>query len=149
MPEKAALEMEKAVDLSGRSPLYVAALRHACALAGDRLSAQSLLDELKRSPLQRYVSPLDIALVYAGMGDNDSAFVWLEKAYQERVTRLQELPQPSFDGLRSDARFAELMRRLGLPLPWGTSSSLPSSPPNGPLGCHQGNPPAALERVAV
>jgi TolB-like protein/Tfp pilus assembly protein PilF len=115
--ETAVLEMQKAVDLSGRSPLYVAALGHACGLAGDRLRAQSMLDELMRSSLRRYVSSLDVAIVYAGMGENDSAFVWLEKACQERVMRVQELPQPTFDGLRSDPRFGHLMRRVGLRLP--------------------------------
>jgi TolB-like protein/Tfp pilus assembly protein PilF len=116
LAEKAVVEFDKAVELSARSPLFVAALGHGCALAGDVPRARSILDELKRRSTQRYVSPLDIAIVYAGMGDNDSAFAWLEKAYQGRVMRIQELPQPTFDGLRSDARFAPLMQRIGLPL---------------------------------
>jgi hypothetical protein len=65
---------------------------------------------------QRYVSPLDIAIVYTGLGDRNSAFQWLEKAYQERTMRIQELPSPIFDSLRSDPRHADLMRRIGLPL---------------------------------
>jgi len=57
-----------------------------------------------------------MAIVYTGLGDRESAFQWLEKAYQDRVMRVQELPQPHFDSLRSDARFQGLMRRIGLPL---------------------------------
>ena len=48
---------------------------------------------------QRHVSPLDIAVVYMGIGDRDSAFEWLKKACQERAMRIQELPDPLFDDL--------------------------------------------------
>ncbi len=111
---EAIARLEKAVSLSG-APLYRALLAHAYALDGERAKALSTLDDLKVLSKKSYVSPLDIALVYTGLGDKDSAFEWLEKAYQQRVMRIQELPQPHFDSLRSDPRFEDLLRRIGLP----------------------------------
>ena len=59
---------------------------------------------------------MDFAVVYAGLGDADSTFQWLEKAYRARATRIQELRSMYFDSVRSDPRYAGLMRRVGLPL---------------------------------
>jgi len=107
-------DLNKAVSLSD-APLYRALLGHAYGVSGDSVKALSILDELDALSRRRYVSPLDIAVVYAGIGDRHSAFEWLEKACQERAMRIQELPDPIFDALRSDPRFADLMRRIGLP----------------------------------
>lgn len=115
VPEAIA-ELKKAVTLSGDGPPYQALLANAYALAGERDKALRMLDELKARSRQKYISPLDIAVVYTGLGDRNAAFQWLEKAYRERTMRIQELPQPHFDSLRSDARFQGLMRRIGLPL---------------------------------
>jgi hypothetical protein len=90
-------------------------LANGYALAGNREKALTILDELKTLSRQKYVSPVDMAIVYTGLGDRESAFQWLEKAYQDRVMRIQELPQPHFDSLRPDGRFQDLMRRIGLP----------------------------------
>jgi TolB-like protein/DNA-binding winged helix-turn-helix (wHTH) protein/Flp pilus assembly protein TadD len=114
LPE-AISELEKAINLSGGISLYRALLGHAYALAGKRAKALAILDELKALSGKRYVSPLDIAIVYTGLGDRNAAFEWLEKAYEERTMRIQELAEPHFDSLRSDPRFPDLMRRIGLP----------------------------------
>ena len=53
-------------------------------------------------------------LIYASLGEGDSAMEWLEKAYEERTARLLEVFDPAFDSLRSDARFQDLVRRMGL-----------------------------------
>jgi hypothetical protein len=58
---------------------------------------------------------VDFAIAYTGLANKDAAFEWLEKAYQERTMRIQELPQPIFDSLRPDPRFWDLMRHIGLP----------------------------------
>ena len=58
---------------------------------------------------------MDFALVYAGLGDADSTFHWLEKAYQAHESRF-ELASLYYDGFRSDPRYADLVRRVGLPL---------------------------------
>ncbi len=111
---KAIVELEKAVILSGEGTLSRGLLANAYALAGETNKALSILGELKKFSRKRYVSPLDMAIVYTGLGDRNSAFQWLEKAYQEHTMRIQELPEPIFDSLRSDPRFRDLMRRLNL-----------------------------------
>jgi tetratricopeptide (TPR) repeat protein len=115
LPESIA-ELEKAVNLSGGGAPYLALLGRAYALSGERSKASSVLDELRTLSDKRYVSPLDFAVVHTGLGDRNSAFHWLEKAYQERTMRIQELPQPIFDSLHSDPRYHDLMRRIGLSL---------------------------------
>ena len=63
-----------------------------------------------------YVPAITVAMVYAGIGDENHAFVWLNKTYDERFTRLAYIRQESFwDPLRSDPRYAELIRKMGLP----------------------------------
>ena len=81
-----------------------------------------MLDQLEELSKSRYVSPYDRATVYAGLGEKDQAIAWLEKAYQERSDGLVFLKvEPKFDGLRSDPRFADLLRRVGFP---GSESTL-------------------------
>ena len=74
------------------------------------------MDKLKELSKHRYVSPYNIAIVYAGLNDKDQAFEWLEKAYDARSSWMTWLKvEPKFDSLRSDAHFTDLMRRVGLP----------------------------------
>jgi TolB-like protein/Tfp pilus assembly protein PilF len=107
--------LEKAVSL-GVGVSCRALLARAYALAGERMKAESILEELKTLSQQQYVSPFDIAVVYAGLGDLTSAFQRLEDAYQQRVFRIIELTFPMFDNLRSDPRWQDLVRRIGLPV---------------------------------
>jgi TolB-like protein/Tfp pilus assembly protein PilF len=107
--------LNTAANLSD-APMYRALLGHAYALAGDTVKALSTIDDLNTLSRRKYVSPLDIAVVYTGIGDRNSAFEWLEKACQERSMRIQELPDPIFDSLRLDVRFNDLMQRIGLPI---------------------------------
>jgi tetratricopeptide (TPR) repeat protein len=85
-------------------------------LAGNRREANEILDEsLKRLAKGEKTSKQNIALVYAALGDKDKAFSWLEKAYQERAGALATLKtEPALDSLRSDPRFDDLLRRIGL-----------------------------------
>jgi tetratricopeptide (TPR) repeat protein len=107
-------QLEKAVNLSGGSH-FRALLGRAHALAGERNKAQTILDELETLSGREYVSPFDIAVVCAGLGDLTSTFKRLEEAYQQRVFRIIELTLPMFDDLRSDSRWQDLVRRIGLP----------------------------------
>jgi hypothetical protein len=76
-------------------------------------AALRALQQLKR---RRYVSPWLVAIVYTELGDKNQAFVWLEKAYEGREHDLAySNVWPMFDSLRSDPRFKDLMRRIGLP----------------------------------
>jgi hypothetical protein len=92
----------------------MALLGRAYALAGEWTKALDILDELKAASQRRYISPFDIAVVYVGLGDQASAFQRLEEAYQERVFRIIELTIPMFYNLRSDPRWQDLVRRIGL-----------------------------------
>ena len=116
MYAEAIAEYQKAIPLSGDSPDEPAALGYAYALSGKRHEAQELIDELKERSKRRYISPTVIAFIYAGLGEKDQAFALLDKAYDERDSILVLLKvEPAFNNLRSDPRFAELMRRVGLP----------------------------------
>jgi hypothetical protein len=90
-------------------------LGRAYALNGERTKAIEILDELTALSHQQYISPFDIAVVCAGLGDLTSTFQLLEQAYQQRVFRIIELTFPMFDNLRSDPRWQDLVRRIGLP----------------------------------
>jgi DNA-binding winged helix-turn-helix (wHTH) protein/TolB-like protein/Tfp pilus assembly protein PilF len=114
--EKANAEMNKAVSLSGSSTQMMSGLGQVYALSGKKSEAQKVIAELQVVSKQRYVSPLYIAMVYATLGENDQAFAWLEKAYDEHSCWLIELGIEScWDKIRSDPRFTDLLRRVGLP----------------------------------
>ena len=92
----------------------LAALGQAYALSGNRSDALKAIDQMKEWSKQRYVSPHSIALVYAGLGETDLAFEWLEKALHVRSEHMGWIKvDPRMDRLRSDPRFAALMRRVG------------------------------------
>ena len=75
-----------------------------------------MVEELRELAKRSFVSSFSFALVYAGLEDRDQAFTWLEKACEERFNRLAYVKVEAFwDPLRSDPRFAELLRRIGLP----------------------------------
>jgi TolB-like protein/Flp pilus assembly protein TadD len=113
--EEAIRELERTVGLAGRIPVYLGALGHAYAVSGRRAEALSVLEELQRRSDSSYISPVDIATVYVGLGRTDEAFEWLEKAYEGRAYGLVFMNvDPRFDSIRSDPRFADLIRRVGL-----------------------------------
>jgi serine/threonine protein kinase/Tfp pilus assembly protein PilF len=77
----------------------------------------ALIDVLKNKTRREYVSPYDIAVEYALMGDRDRTFEWLEKAYADRSSRLEYIKQEDFFApFRSDPRYLDLLRRIGLPM---------------------------------
>jgi len=116
MYEPAILAFQKSIPLSGDSPDEPASLALAYARSGKKADARKILDELKRRSKSKYLSPTVIATIHGALGENDQAFEWLDKAYDERDFLLVLLKvEPMFDPLRSDRRFAELVRRVGLP----------------------------------
>jgi tetratricopeptide (TPR) repeat protein len=113
-PALAALEKARALAGPIAEPLAVTAIVQA--LAGKTPEARKTLDELLDRSRQTYVSPYQIAVVYAALGERDRAFTWLEKAYEARSWYLGALlVDPAVDVLRSDPRFAALVRKVGLP----------------------------------
>jgi serine/threonine protein kinase/Flp pilus assembly protein TadD len=109
-------ELERTVDLSRRDMGPVAWLGYAYGVAGQKEKAQAVLRELQQRFQEGYVSPPLVALVFLGLGDRDRAFEWLEKGYALRDSLIVRLNATrEFDALRSDPRFADLKRRVGLP----------------------------------
>jgi len=113
--EEAVSEMEIANRLLGGTfPAALGALGHVYAASGKKGDARKVIEKLKAMSQQRYVSPLDLAIVYTGLGDKEQAFEQLEKAYQDRTGWLINLKvEPRFDSLRSEPRFKDLLRRVG------------------------------------
>ena len=107
--------LEKALSLSPGSPAATGVLIRAYAHAGRRSDALRLLAELKRRRAAGYIPAAAFVHAYLGLGDNEQAFYWLEQAYKEQSNILQFLKShPYFDPIRSDPRFADLVRRVGL-----------------------------------
>jgi TolB-like protein/Flp pilus assembly protein TadD len=115
--EEAIREFRTAVEDTQGNPYAIGYLGYAYGLAGHRGEADSALSKLTGLAQHRYVPPLANAFAFLGLGQRDEVFKWLERAYEERDCR--KLPwlsvDPIFDPLRSDPRFEELLRRLGLP----------------------------------
>ena len=105
---------QKAVEFSGGNTAFKSNLAHAYAVAGRRSDAVAILNELKDRSKHEFLNPSEIALIYVGLGQKDQAMVWLEKAYEGRFDPVI-LTWPAFDPLRSDPRFHDLVRRIGLP----------------------------------
>lgn len=110
MHDKAIAAFQKRINLGGEGPDPLAGLGYAYAVSSRRAEALEILDKLKK-----YASPVSMALVFVGLGDKEQAFAWLEKAYKERDRSMVGLKIfPLMDSLRSDPRFEDLLRRVGL-----------------------------------
>jgi len=117
-PTSMQMSAEAARIAASRADVVVlasASLGHALAVAGDRRGAQAVLAGLLRQRAHGYVSPYDVALVYAGLGDKQQALDWLQRAYEERSSLLVfALREPRLAPLRSEPRFAALMRDFAI-----------------------------------
>jgi DNA-binding winged helix-turn-helix (wHTH) protein/TolB-like protein/Tfp pilus assembly protein PilF len=114
MHQKAVAEFQRGLQLSG-SPLMLALLGHAHAASGNRAEARKILAELHDLQSRRYVSSYTVAAIYAGLGEKDEAFKWLEKAHEDRDVWLMNLKvDPVFVRLKSDKRYLDLLTRAGL-----------------------------------
>ena len=111
---EAIAELKRAAELSPGSTAFTANLAYAYAVSGDRDRAAKLLNDLKNQSSQSSPNAPEIAMVYVGLDEKDQAMAWLEKAYADRFSPWV-LMRPCFDPLRSDSRFADLVRRIGLP----------------------------------
>jgi DNA-binding winged helix-turn-helix (wHTH) protein/TolB-like protein/tetratricopeptide (TPR) repeat protein len=106
-------ELEQAVSLSGGDTCYKGSLGHVYAASGNLRQAREVLQDLEDRGGQEYVPSYAIALVYAGLGDNDRAFTWLEKAYEDRSTAMVFLSMdPELSSLHSDPRFEKLSQKV-------------------------------------
>jgi TolB-like protein/Tfp pilus assembly protein PilF len=100
----------------GDKPHALGHMGNAYARMGREAEARTMISELETQVQSTGVGRYEIALVYAGLGDKDEAFAWLEKAFAARDKGLTYLKvDPCLDPLRSDSRFQDLIRRVGLP----------------------------------
>ena len=114
--DQAIAELRRASELSQNSPPALAALARTYAVSGRTAEARNLLDQLMQQSKKQYVSPFYVAIVYAGLGENDRALDWLEKAYGDHSNAIIFLKvDPQMDTLRASPRFHELQRKLRLP----------------------------------
>jgi TolB-like protein/DNA-binding winged helix-turn-helix (wHTH) protein/Flp pilus assembly protein TadD len=112
--DEAVAELQKAVELSGRSPTCMANLARAYVASGKRGEAENLLSDLKKRSSPSHSLASEIAVIYVALGDTDQAITWLKRGYEERFNP-GVLLRPGFDPIRSDPRFEDLVRRIGLP----------------------------------
>ena len=111
---EATAECEKARDLND-DPAVLAYLANAYARSGKREEAMKVVAQMHELARQRYVPAYGFGIAYAGLGDKDQAFQWLERSLQDRAWEITYLKvDPNMDGLRSDPRFNDLVKRVGL-----------------------------------
>ena len=112
---EALAELQKGVELSGRASGSLGFLGYASAVSGKRSEAAAIIKELKETYAKREAIGQNIAMIYVGLGENDQALVWLNRDFYAHSGELPgsrwELP---FEPLRSDPRFQDLLRRVGL-----------------------------------
>jgi len=114
--QKAMEECKKAQTLSGGSKYPTAFLAYIYGISNQQDKARAILHELLEMSKTEYVSSYHIALIYCGLNDKDNAFIWLEKAFEERDNWMVWLNiYPVFDFLRDDSRFKQLVVKVGLP----------------------------------
>jgi Flp pilus assembly protein TadD len=114
--EEGLSSLRRALELDPRSAHAAADLGYALAQAGRTPEARAVLKDLDALAQERPVSPYDFAVVYTGISEVAAALDWLEKGYTARATGMCWIKvDPIFDPLRSESRFQDLQRRIGLP----------------------------------
>jgi tetratricopeptide (TPR) repeat protein len=116
MYEEGLADFRKALMISPGNPLALTGLGYGYAVTGKRGEAQQVLDKLNELSKKKYVAAVFMAKIYSGLRDKENAFEWLEKAYEDRsiISVGFIKTNPMFDPLRSDPRFADLLRRTNL-----------------------------------
>jgi serine/threonine-protein kinase len=116
MADQAIALYEKKLTVRGSNPETVAAFRQAYKRSGLRGFYQKDIELMKEESKRSYISPIFIAMDYAELDDKDQAFAWLDKAVEDRSGWLLELNiDPTWNNLRADPRFADLVARIGVP----------------------------------
>jgi TolB-like protein/DNA-binding winged helix-turn-helix (wHTH) protein/Flp pilus assembly protein TadD len=116
MYKEAMAEFERAVSISPDDLEALTGLGYGCAVTGRRKEAEKVLARLNELSKREFVSPVWMAKIYSGLGEKDKAFESLERAYKDRsiVSVAYIKTNPMLDPLRSDPRYAELLRRMNL-----------------------------------
>ena len=112
---EALAEAQKSVEHANRSNAPLALLGHVYARMGRRSDTEAVIKELEKRYANQQADGRDLAVVYAGLDDKNKAFEWLEKAFKDRSLFLVFLKlEPLLDPLRSDPRWSDLERRVGI-----------------------------------
>ncbi len=115
MYKEAVAEWQKAYINDG-DPRTAELIRKGYSSSGYKGAMQTWLDDLIRQSTHHYVAPLDIATLYARLGEKEHALEWMEKGYQARDANMVDIAtDPEYDFLHADARYIDLLRRVGLP----------------------------------
>jgi tetratricopeptide (TPR) repeat protein len=112
---EAITQFQKGTELGGRARRSLAYLGFALAASGKRDEALVILKELQGKYQKHEALAQDVAAVYVGLGEKEQAFAWLEKGFQDHSGQLARIRwEPPWDSLRSDPRYGELLKRMGL-----------------------------------
>jgi len=113
--DKGITEIQKALDLSHNNVVILAGLGWGYAVSGRKKEALKVLEELNKRAKQEYIRPFLFAKIYSALGEKDQAFEWLNKAYYDHdVSLVMILTDESIENLRSDPRYARLLKKMGL-----------------------------------
>ena len=115
--QKAMQSMQEALTLSNNSALVRATMGFTCAMAGWKDEALEIVGELEELAKEKYVSAYSFARIFAGLGNADAVFTWLDRALEERTVFFIHCPisvDPAFRKVSSDPRFSEVLGRSGL-----------------------------------
>jgi TolB-like protein/class 3 adenylate cyclase/Flp pilus assembly protein TadD len=108
-------EFQTVRRLAGSSPYGLGGLGYSYAVSGRTGEARKVLDDLMRFSQQGYDVQLEVAAVYCGLGDREQAFTWLDQGVEARVPTIYDLKTtPVWDNLRSEPKFIELLKKVGL-----------------------------------
>ena len=114
MHEECLQEITSAMAVAGRTPDLLMLLAMSYAKAGQKEETARLLNEMNRLSKKQYVPSTFFAFIYASLGEKDQAFEHLERAYREHDIQLLQLKGSRLEPLHSDARFTDLLRRVGV-----------------------------------
>ena len=114
---EAIAEFQRAIEVDKDNSEIWSGLGNAYAVSGKTAEGQKVLDHLKELSAHGWVAPYNVAVIYAGLGDKNQAFAVLEQAYKDRSYYMATYlaTDERLDNLRSDPRFADLRKRVGLP----------------------------------
>jgi TolB-like protein/DNA-binding winged helix-turn-helix (wHTH) protein len=116
MYPEALREMGKGKDLLPGNLAVQSDIGHVYAVSGDKGAAERVIAGLKEESVRRYVNQYELALIYVGLNQNDQAFERLDNAFREHSDQLIYLKvDPRLDPIRSDPRFKDLVRLVGIP----------------------------------
>jgi Flp pilus assembly protein TadD len=115
MNDEAIVEFKRAIELSGHSAVFDSNLVYVYGISGRKEEAMKIANDLEAGNNQNPSADANVALIYMGLGDHNQAMIWLNKAFEARFNP-SILLRPAFDPLRSETRFQDLKRRVGLPL---------------------------------